>query len=149
VCPISEIPIAPFSCVSPCYAPSYKKDFMTCMTTCVFSSSRSTRICLSCALHPAGPILHLIYLSIYRSERLTILLIQKSIQYQHFMKLSLLKHSTLRMRALTHTPASRRWMSVRPMMLQSGTLPTRKSTHYVIYSFYRSDTRLQIPRVKK
>jgi len=40
-------------------------------------------------------------------------------------------------------------MSVRPMVLQSGTLPTRKSMDSVIHSFYRSDARLQIPRVKK
>lgn len=66
------------------------------------------------------------------------------------MKVSPQNRPILKLGALRHTPASQRWMSVRPMVLQSGVLSTRKSMRLVTeLSSYNSDIRIQNPRGKK
>jgi len=55
----------------------------------------------------------------------------------------------LKLGALRNILASRRWMSVRPMILQNGVLPTRKSMQPVTEFSYDSDIRIQNPRGKK
>jgi len=65
------------------------------------------------------------------------------------MKVSSSNRPMLKPGALRHTPASRRWMSVRPMILHNGVLPTRKSMQPVTELSYNSDIRIQNPRGKK
>lgn len=43
-----------------------------------------------------------------------------------------LESSTLKQGVLTRTFANRRWMSVRPMIFQSGVYPTRESLYLII-----------------
>jgi hypothetical protein len=62
------------------------------------------------------------------------------------MKLS---PSMFNLGALRHTPANQRWMSVRPVILQSGILPTRKSMQPMVEPSYNSNMRIQNPRGKK
>ena len=63
------------------------------------------------------------------------------------MKVSPPNRPMLKLGALRHTPANRRWMSVRPMILHNGVLPTRKSMQPELS--YDSDIRIQNPRGKK
>ena len=65
------------------------------------------------------------------------------------MKVSPPNRPMLKLGALRHTPASQRWMSVRPMILQSGILPTRKSMQLVTELSYNSDICIQNPHGKK
>ena len=65
------------------------------------------------------------------------------------MKVSPSNRPMLKLGALRNILASRRWMSVRPMILQNGVLPTRKSMQPVTELSYDSDIRIQNPRGKK
>jgi hypothetical protein len=66
------------------------------------------------------------------------------------MNLFSLEFSTLKQGALLRrTFANRRWMSVRPMIFQSGVHPTRESLYLAIHSSHHADTQIKCPRERK
>ncbi len=131
----------------PClHLPSFKKGSDYPYDRLYVFLSPIYRIDLSCALTSQGPYPHLVHLFTAESDLSIFLIINPT---QHFMNLFPLVLSTLKQGALRRTFANRRWMSVRPMIFQSGVHSTRKSLYLLPYPSHNADTHIQCPRGKK